>query len=435
MTATLLHEVKDWLRIPSISTGEGDPADLLRAARWAAERIEGAGGRTQILEPAGGNPLLVGELDGPTGTPTVLIYGHYDVQGPGELDRWTSPPFEPEIRDGRLFARGAADDKGNFLPLLHVACELARSGRLPLGVRVLLEGEEEVGGHSVSDWLRADERGADAAIVFDSGMADERTPAITIGLRGIVQLHVTLRTGVRPLHSGLYGGTARNALHELIGLLAPLRAGPDGRLRAELREGVRPPDPVEVASWERLPAGATMLAEAGAVPLDDRAASEFYLRTGAEPALDVNAIAGGEPRTVIPASATATVTMRLAAGQSAERMDATLRELIAGAAPSGVSVELHGLCAEPVLFQAGGPVIELAAGALERACGVAPVLARSGGSIPVVADMAARGLPTIVSGFSLPEDAFHAPDESYSLRSLELGEAASHELYAALATL
>jgi acetylornithine deacetylase/succinyl-diaminopimelate desuccinylase-like protein len=435
MAAALLQELEDWLAIPSVSTGEGDPAELLRAAQWAAERIAGAGGSSEILHIGEGHPLLVGELAGPAGAPTVLIYGHYDVQGPGPLERWSSPPFAPEIRGGRLYARGAADDKGNFLPLLHVACELARAGALPVTVRVLLEGEEEIAGHSVSQWLRADERGADAAIVFDSIMAAPDTPQITIGLRGLVQLQVEVRTGTRSLHSGIYGGTARNALHELIAVLAPLRAGADGLLRAELREGVRAPDAAEVASWARLPPGERLLAEAGATPLDPEAGAQFHRRTGAEPALDVNAIAGGEPRTVIPASATATVTMRLAAGQSAERIEQVLRGLVAGATAPGVTVTLDSLRAEPVLFEPGGPAITLAAQALERACGVAPVLARLGGSIPVVADMAARGLPTIVSGFALPDDAFHAPDESFSLRSLELAEAAARELYSALAAL
>src|SRR6476619_5119157 len=185
----LLDDLIDWLQIPSISTGGGDPADLERAAAWVVERVRGAGGQADVVATRG-NPLAVGELRAAADdAPTVLIYGHYDVQSVGDEAAWTTPPFAPDIRDGRIYARGAADDKGNFLPLLHVACAMARDGALPVHVRVLIEGEEEVGGASVASWVRADERGADAAIVFDSGMIDADTPAITVGLRGIVHCH------------------------------------------------------------------------------------------------------------------------------------------------------------------------------------------------------------------------------------------------------
>src|SRR3954447_10811992 len=165
----LLDPLIEWLRIPSISTGGGDPADLRRAAEWAAEHVERAGGSAELVQVGDGNPLVVGDLkSGRSGAPAVLIYGHYDVQGPGDPGMWSSPPFEPEVRDGRLYARGAADDKGNFWPLLHAACELAREDALPVHVRVFVEGEEEAGSFAAIDWLRADERGADAAIVYDS---------------------------------------------------------------------------------------------------------------------------------------------------------------------------------------------------------------------------------------------------------------------------
>src|SRR3954447_13056364 len=179
----LLDELVDWLRIPSISTGEGDAAQLERAAAWVVDRVRGAGGEAGLVTVDGGNPLAGGELRAADpAARTVLIYGHYDVQSPGPLDAWDSPPFEPAIRDGRIYARGACDDKGNFLPLLHVACELANAGQLPVNVRVVVEGEEEAGSTAVNEWVRADERGADAAVVFDSDMADESTPAITVGL-------------------------------------------------------------------------------------------------------------------------------------------------------------------------------------------------------------------------------------------------------------
>src|SRR4051794_4524063 len=234
----LVDQLVEWLRIPSISTGGGDPADLRRAAEWAAEHVERAGGSAELVQIGDGYPLAIGDLRAATAdAPTILIYGHYDVQSVGDLSAWTSPPFEPEVRDGRLYARGASDDKGNFWPLLHAACALARAGELPVHVRVLVEGEEEVGGEAVSKWLRADERGADAAIVFDAGFDEPDVPAVTVGLRGMAMLQVTVRTGQRDLHSGLYGGAALNAAHVLHAMLAAVLPGPDGRVRDELRAG------------------------------------------------------------------------------------------------------------------------------------------------------------------------------------------------------
>src|SRR3954452_7222539 len=235
MNDALLAELTEWLRIPSISTGEGTAEDLVRGAEWAAAKVRGAGGQADLVTIDGGNPLVVGDLRGPEGAPTVLIYGHYDVQGEGDASLWTTPAFEPAIRDGRLYCRGAADDKGNFFPLLYAACEMAKAGTLPATVRVLDEGEEEIGGESVAKWVRADDaKIADAAIVFDSGMEDERTPAITVGLRGIVQAHLHVRTGVRDIHQGLYGGAALGALNALHRIVAAVLPDEHGVVRPEL---------------------------------------------------------------------------------------------------------------------------------------------------------------------------------------------------------
>jgi acetylornithine deacetylase/succinyl-diaminopimelate desuccinylase-like protein len=435
MPSRLLDDLVDWLRIPSISTGGGDPADLERAAAWVVQRINAAGGEGRVVTTSG-NPLAVGELRAARpDAPTVLAYGHYDVQSVGDAAAWVTPPFEPDVRDGRVYARGAADDKGNFLPLLHVACELAQAGQLPVNVRILVEGEEEAGGEAVADWVRADERGADCAIVFDSGMVDERTPAITVGLRGMVQLNLTVRTATRDLHSGMYGGSALNALHALHAMLAPILPGLDGRLRDELRAGIVAPTEAELASWSILPPGDQVLAEAGARPLYAGAGAEFYVRNGADTSIDVNAIHAGEPRTVIPAVAHATVSQRLAPGQDPAPALAVLERLLCEAAPLGAEVELSSHLAAPALFPPDTPAIALAAQALERACGVPAAFVRSGGSIPVVAELAARGIPVVVSGFTLDDDAFHAPNESYRLVALEQGEAAARELYRALAAL
>src|SRR5688500_6095909 len=209
----LLDELLEYLRIPSISSGGGDPADLMAAAEWLRDKITRSGGEATI-ETDLGNPLVVGELQASVpDAPTILIYGHYDVQSADPVDAWTTPPFDPQIRDGRIYARGASDDKGNFYPVLYAACELAMKDELPVNVRCLIEGEEEVGGTSALDWLAADERGADAAVVFDSDMLDAKTPAITLGVRGIIAFAVDIRVAVRDLHSGMYGGVALNAAH------------------------------------------------------------------------------------------------------------------------------------------------------------------------------------------------------------------------------
>lgn len=431
----LLDELIDWLRIPSVSTGGGSEADLRRAAAWACERIDAAGGEAQLLMTAG-NPIAYGELTArDRSAPTVLIYGHYDVQSVGDAAAWRSDPFAPEIRDGRLYARGASDDKGNFLPLLHVACALARENALPVNVRVVIEGEEEAGGEAVARWLAQDEQGADAAIVFDSGMVDARTPAVTVGLRGMAGAEISVRTGARDVHSGMYGGSVLNAAHVLHGMLAAVVPGPDGVPREEFRAARSPVADAERASWARLPPGDEVIAEVGARPVAPDAGARYYERNGADASVEVNEIVVGEPRTIVPATARATVTVRLAPGQASADVAPVLERLLRDAAPAGADVEIALETAEPALFAVDTPVMRLAGEALERACGVAPAFVRSGGSIPIVAGLAAKGIPTVVSGFSLPDDDIHAPNESYRLASLELGAKAARELYAALARL
>ena len=433
----LLDPLVVWLRIPSISTGGGDPADLRRAAEWAAARVDSAGGSAELVQIGDGHPLVVGDLRASDGgaVPTILIYGHYDVQSIGDQAAWASPPFEPDVRDGRLYARGASDDKGNFWPLLHTACELARAGELPVDVRVIVEGEEEAGSETITEWIRGEERGADAAIVFDSGMVDERTPAITAGLRGMAMAELEVRTGVRDLHSGIYGGTALNALHVLHRMLAQVVPGPDGTLRDELRAGVRPPAEAERISWERLPPGTQVLAEVGGREAYPGAAAEYYERNGADASLEVNQVVGGEPRTVVPSVARATVSLRLAPGQRSAEIGPVLEQLLREAAPEQADVTIRMRLADPALFEPDLPAITLAAQAIERATGMAPALIRSGGSIPVVAEFAARGIPTVVSGYGLPDDDIHAPNESFRLESLELGARTARELLTGFAAL
>jgi acetylornithine deacetylase/succinyl-diaminopimelate desuccinylase-like protein len=432
----LIHEAADWLRIPSISIGARNDAALREAAQWAQRRVLAAGGTCELVPTDGGAPLVVGDLRAARAdAPTVMIYGHYDVQDPGDEAAWTSPPFEPDIRDGRLFARGACDDKGNFLPLLHVACALADAGTLPVNVRVLIEGAEETGSDDVNAWVDADERGADCVIVFDAGMLDADTPALTVGTRGIVFANLEVRTGERPAHSGLYGGAALNAFHALHAALGAVLPGVDGLLPAPLRAGIEPPAPEEVATWDALPDGATVLAEAGARPADARAAAEFHIRTMADTSLDIHRIQGGEPRTIVPPLASCDLSVRLAPGQDPAEIADALEALLRGARPDGAELTVSTVTAHPSRFDPALDPLRIARAALARTCGREPVLIRSGGTLPVLSAFSRRGIPAIVSGFGLPQDNFHAPDESYALASLELGRRAAHALYEDLAAL
>jgi acetylornithine deacetylase/succinyl-diaminopimelate desuccinylase-like protein len=395
-----------------------------------------AGGTCDLVDTPGGAPLVVGDLRAAReDAPTVLIYGHYDVQDPGDESLWTSPPFEPDIRDGRLYARGACDDKGNFLPLLHVACGMADAGELPVHVRVLIEGAEESGTDDVNQWVHADERGADCAIVFDTPMVDPDTPAITVATRGIVAAALEVRAGERIVHSGLYGGAALNAFHAMHRALGAVLPGPDGRLPEPLRAGVEPPSPEEIATWGALPDGASVLADAGARPADAAAAAELYTRTTADASLDVHRIQGGEARTIVPPVASCDLSVRLAPGQDPPEIAGALESLLRDALPDGAELGLSTVLNAPSRFDPALPPLRIARGALSRACGADPVLLRSGGSLPVLSAFSERGIPAIVSGFGLPQDNFHAPDESFALRSLDLGRRAARALYEDLAGL
>lgn len=427
----------EFLRIPSVSSGGADPAELARAAEWVCDRVREAGGEAEQV-PTPGNPLAVGRLEAnDESAPTLLVYGHYDVQGGEPLELWDSPPFEPTVRDGKLYARGASDDKGNFLCLLHTACELARDGELPLNVRILAEGEEETGSNHVGEWIANDDGPADCALIYDSLMVDAETPAITIGSRGIVQMTVRVTTGRRDLHSGLYGGVVHNAIHVLSSMLTAVLPNADGTLRDELRAGVIEPTPQEVDSWSTLPPGARVIEESGSVVLHGSSGDNYYRLTGSEPSFDLTGISGGVPdqiRTIIPATAQAKVSMRIAPGQNEDEMYEVLAGLLRDAAPGGVDVEieLHAT-APPAMFDPDIPHMHAAVQAIGEAFGRQPVLMRIGGTLPIMAALADRGVPTILTGVAMAEDAFHAPNESISLDRLGLGLAAARALYQRLA--
>jgi acetylornithine deacetylase/succinyl-diaminopimelate desuccinylase-like protein len=434
----LLEELLDYIRIPSISSGGGDPADLLRCAEWVRDKVLRSGGTAEVIEDLG-NPLVVGELkSADAGAPTIMIYGHYDVQSPDPVSAWTSPPFEPEIRDGRIWGRGASDDKGNFYPVLYAACDLAMKGELPVNVRILIEGEEEVGGDSTLQWLAADERGADAAIVFDSDMLDATTPAITLGVRGIIAFAIDITTSTRDLHSGMFGGAALNAAHVAHVMMAQVLPGPDGLLRDELRAGIIPPTEEELASWATFSPGVDVIAESGGRPISEDAALHYYERNWGDASLDINGISSGDAvqkRTIVPATAQVKFTIRLAPGQDSTAIAKKTEELLRSAIPPGTDVSIEWEAVDAAVFDPNDPALILGFEAIEEATGVAPALQRVGGSIPVLKGFYDRKIPTILSGFALASDAVHAIDESFRLDSLAMCEASAYKLYEKLSKL
>jgi len=433
-------ELDEFLRIPSVSADPARSAEVRQAGEWVCEHVRGAGGESELVDWHG-HPLATGELRASVDAdhaPTVLCYGHFDVQPPDPLELWESPPFEPQIRGDHLYGRGVADDKGQLYMLLCAARELAQAGELGVNVRFACDGEEETGGHSIVDFLQADERGAQAAVIFDSGMIRRGLPAFNVATRGLVYFHITLRTGAADLHSGIYGGAALNAVHALIHTLGAVLAV-DGHLAEPLRAGLRSPTPEELEGWSELPAGADELAEQGAHPADARAADEFYVRTFAEPALDINGIESGSPhlqKTVLPVEAVANVSIRLAPGQEVAEIAAAFTRLLSEAAPRGADVDVKLLSsAPPGLVPPDAMAVRLGLKAFERVLGVRPALIRSGGTLPVVAALADKGIATIITGFSLPSANIHSPNERLLVEYITLGIAAARALFEEFAQL
>ena len=436
MAAEWFDELAEFLRIPSISADPAHKADVQRAAEWVCARVREAGGECEIVDWHG-QPLAIGEIrasQDAENAPTVLCYGHFDVQPPDPLELWESDPFEPEIRGDYLYGRGTVDDKGQLYMLLAAARELAQAGELPVNVRFTCDGEEETGGHSIVEYLEQDERGADAAIIFDSGMIQRDLPAFNVATRGVIYWHLTLRTGERDLHSGMYGGAALNAAHAMIKMLNGLVAH-DGTLVDELRVGRAEPTAEELAGWQALPAGSSELSDQGARPKDARAAEDFYLRTFAEPAIDVNGISTGSPqlqKTVLPVEAIANVSMRLAPGQKIDDVAPVVERLLRESAPEGTELEIERWSAAPPgLVPPDAKAIQLGLDAFEKALGVRPALIRSGGTLPIVPALADKGIPTVITGFGLPDSQIHSPNERLVAAYVALGIAAARELFLA----
>lgn len=432
-------ELAIFLRIRSVSADPAQAAEVVRAAEWVRDVIREAEGECEVVDWHG-HPLAIGEFEASNGgdAPTVLCYGHFDVQPPDPLDLWESDPFEPEVRGDYLYGRGTVDDKGQLYMLIAAARELARAGELPVNVRFCCDGEEETGGHSIVEYLEADTRGADAAVIFDSGMIRRDLPAFNVATRGLVYFHVKLRTGEKDLHSGMYGGAALNAAHALIAALDSLIAH-DGVLVEPLRAGIAPPTADELEGWTQLPPGASELSDQGARPKDPRAADDFYVRTFAEPALDVNGILSGSPllqKTVLPVEAEANVSVRLAPGQDPGEIAPVFERLLREAAPAGSELEIELMSSAPAgLVPPGAKAIQLGLEAFERALGVRPSLIRSGGSLPIVPALADKGIPTVITGFGLPDSQIHSPNERLVAEYVPLGISAARELFLAYAAL
>ncbi len=327
MTEPWFDELTELLRIPSFSADEAKAGEVMRAAGWVRDFIVAAGGTCEIVDWHG-QPLINGEIRAsvdPDGAPTVIAYAHFDVQPPDPLELWDSAPFEPEIRDGYLYARGAVDDKGHLYMLLCAARELASAGELPVNVRFCCDGEEETGGHSIVEFLEADERGADAAVIFDSGMIARDVPAFNVATRGMSYFHVTLRTGTRDLHSGLYGGAALNAAHALIEALGALVAK-DGLLVESLRKGIVAPTEgrsCAAGGWAAVRAPVSWPTRAHGPRTIARPTTSLLAhlrRAGAGRERDRRRVHHSLQKAVLPVEAVANVSIRLAPGQRVEEI-------------------------------------------------------------------------------------------------------------------
>ncbi len=431
-----LHDqLAELIAIPSVSADVAHAADIESAASWIARRIRDAGGAAELV-PWGTRPLVIGEVrasERPESAPTILCYAHFDVQPPDPLELWESPPFELTERDGRLYARGVADDKGNLFLLVEAARQLAEAGELPVNVRFAFDGEEEVGGDSVVEWLDQDQGKADAALILDGGMVRRGQPAFYIGVRGMLYFHLRVRTGTTDMHSGMFGAAALNAAHALMLALANVLPRDDGRLVDELRQGATPPSGEELEAWAQLPPGSEQLAHYGAVPIAEGAADDFYVRTFADTSLDVNGIVGGSPdlvKTVLPVEARANVSIRLAPGQDPETIRAAFERLVREALPTGAELDIAVRnSARPALTPTDAPAIRLAADAFEHVIGAPPLLVRTGGTLPIYAGLVGRGLPTLATGFGIESECnVHAPNENVPEDAIELGVATMREV-------
>ncbi len=421
-----LEDLKGWLRIPSISTLPEHAGDVRRAAEYAANQLRQIGFEGVEVIQTQGHPLVYGEWLKAPDKPTLLIYGHYDVQPVDPLDLWNSPPFEPTIRNGNLYCRGSSDDKGQMM-LVFKALEslIATHGALPINVKVLIEGEEEYGGASIEHYVKTypERLQCDVTFICDTHMPASDQPAIIYGLRGITYTEVEVHGAEHDLHSGSYGGVAPNPLHALAIIISRLKDA-DGHIHVpDLYDGLRKPTHEEQQFWQDDPLHISdaLRTEMGVSQLSGELEYPPLERIWARPTLEVHGIVGGfvgeGAKTVIPAWARAKISLRLPPEAQPDAVFALFERAVKAAAPAGVTVTVHTIHGgEGLLVPPDSAPIKAASAALQEVYGREPVMMREGGSIPIAAlfDQALHA-PIVLMGFGLPDDGAHAPNEKYSL--------------------
>ncbi|GAA4018165.1 dipeptidase [Deinococcus rubellus] len=434
-------ELFDLLRIPSVSADPSHAPDMRRAADFLQAKLASLG-FTARVEATAGHPVVYAERLSDPARPTVLIYGHYDVQPEAPLEEWLTPPFEPTVREGRIYARGSTDDKGQAYAHLRGAELLLKSGELPLNVKFLLEGEEEVGSKNLEPYLRehADQLKCDVIVISDGSRFAPDVPTVTYGLRGLSYVEVHVQGANRDLHSGSYGGSAPNPINALCQIISQLKDD-QGRITIPgFYDGIDEITQEERDMWAGLPHDdAAFAGSIGAAGLPGEAGYTTLERLWARPTLDVNGIWGGYQgegsKTVIAAKAGAKISMRLVPGQDPENITRLIQAYIPTLAPDGVKVEVKGLHGgQPVKIDLDNPYVRAAGKALEQVYGKAPAFTRGGGSIPIVA--AFRDIlkvPVVLVDFGLNEDAPHSPNESFALVDYHNGILTSAYLLQALA--
>lgn len=428
----------DLLRIPSVSAKSEHAADMARAADWLADRFRRMSFATEII-PTVGQPLVYAQSPKVNGAPTVLVYGHYDVQPVEPLELWTSPPFEPTVRNGNLYARGATDDKGQMLTHVFSAeAWVATQGGLPLNLKYLIEGEEEVGSEGLDGFLaqHAEKLACDCIVISDSSQFGPGQPAITYGLRGIAYFELLLTGPNRDLHSGTFGGSVTNPANALAKMLAAL-VDEQGRIQVPgFYDDVVPLTPAEREQFARLPFDeAEYMQQIGVSSLTGEEGYTTLERRWARPTCDINGLWGGYQgqgaKTVLPSKAGAKFSFRLVPNQEPAKIGQSLRAMLERICPPGISMELidhHG--GPGVLVPLDSPYMKAAAKAIEHAFGKPPVFTREGGSIPIVANFAkALGVDTLLLGWGLDDDNTHSPNEKFNLADFHRGIRASAKLW------
>ena len=431
-----VEQLSDWLRIPSISTSTEHAEDTRRAAEWLADDLRRIGvGHVEVME-TGGHPIVYAEhRSADADAPTVLVYGHYDVQPPDPLELWDSPPFEPVIKDGDIVARGSADDKGQaFMHVKAVEAYLQAEGGLPVHLKMMVEGEEENGSVHLPGWIEANKEmlAADVVLVSDTALFAPGVPSIAYGLRGLAYVEVTLTGPGKDLHSGVYGGGVENPINALARMISDLHDA-DHRVTVEgFYDDVIPLSDEEREAYASLPfdEGAWM-DEAGVSATKTEAGYSVLEGTSGRPTLDVNGIWGGYTgegaKTVLPSKASAKISCRLVAGQTPGDITDKLERHFRAHVPDTMTLEftdLHG--GHGVIVDTQAPAMQAASKALEGVFGQAPYFTREGGSIPVVADFKKLlGLDTVLMGFGLDSDSIHSPNEKFGLDRFQQGIEAS----------